>query len=356
MLGLRPGLVYRLLRRALFLVPPERAHRLGMAVLRRLGPAQSCAPAPGEPDLSVTSAGIRFSHPITLAAGFDKDAEAVGGFFALGFSAVEVGTVTPRPQPGNPAPRLFRLPEARGLINRMGFNNHGMEAMAGRLELLRNRPGPVGVNIGKNKDTPLDRAADDYLAAAGRLGPLADYVVVNASSPNTPGLRGLQETEPLRALLATVKGRLWQVAPGKQLFLKIAPDLEPEAVDAVVDVAVESGLSGLICTNTTLARPVRGGHAEELGGLSGAPLAPLALATLRRASARASGRLALWASGGIFTAEDVLERLRAGADLVQVYTALVYEGPGFVRRLVRDLSQRLQAEGFRSLHDAVKSA
>jgi dihydroorotate dehydrogenase len=291
-----------------------------------------------------------------LAAGFDKDAEAVGGFFALGFSAVEVGTVTPRPQPGNPAPRLFRLPEARALINRMGFNNHGMEAMAGRLEALRCRPGPVGVNIGKNKETPLERAAEDYLAAAGRLGPLADYLVVNASSPNTPGLRKLQEPEQLRALLAAVKGRLLRNAAGKPLLLKIAPDLEPDAVDAVVDVAVESGLSGLICTNTTLARPVQGRRAEEPGGLSGAPLAPLALATLRRASARAHGRLALWASGGVFTAEDVLERLRAGADLVQVYTALVYEGPGFVPRLLRDLTQRLRAEGAQSLHDYVKSA
>jgi dihydroorotate dehydrogenase len=304
----------------------------------------------------VTSAGLGFSHPIMLAAGFDKDAEAVGGFFALGFSAVEVGTVTPRPQPGNPAPRLFRLPEARALINRMGFNNHGIEAMAGRLEALRSRPGPVGVNIGKNKETPLQRAAEDYLAAADRLGALADYLVVNASSPNTPGLRELQEPEQLRALLGAVKGRLLQTAPGKPLLLKIAPDLEPAAVDAVVDVAVESGLSGLICTNTTLARPVQGRRAEEPGGLSGAPLAPLALATLRRASARAHGRLALWASGGVFTADDVLERLRAGADLVQVYTALVYQGPGFVRTLVRDLTQRLRAEGAQSLHDYVKFA
>jgi dihydroorotate dehydrogenase len=355
-LGVRPGSVYRLLRRPLFLIPPERAHRLGMAVLRRLGPPQSPLPAPGEPSLSVTSAGLRFSHPITLAAGFDKDAEAVEGFFALGFSAVEVGTVTPRPQPGNPSPRLFRLPQARALINRMGFNNHGMEAMAERLEALRNRPGPVGVNLGKNKDTPLERATDDYLAATDRLGPLADYLVVNASSPNTPGLRELQQPEQLRALLAAVKGRLSQVAPGKPLLLKIAPDLEPEAVDAVVDVAVESGLSGLICTNTTLARPVQGRHAQEPGGLSGAPLAPLALATLRRASAQAQGRLTLWASGGIFTAEDVLERLRAGADLVQVYTALVYEGPGFVRKLLRDLTAHLQSQGLRSLRESVKSA
>jgi dihydroorotate dehydrogenase len=284
-----------------------------------------------------------------LAAGFDKDAEAVRGFFALGFAGVEVGTVTPLGQPGNPAPRLFRLPRARALINRMGFNNAGAAVVAAHLRSLGPRPGPVGINVGKNKDTPLERAVDDYLAAVTELAPLADYLVVNASSPNTPGLRQLQEPEQLRALLARVKERLAAVAPGKPLFLKIAPDLAPEAVDAVVDVAVEAGLAGLICTNTTVTRPVSGEHATEAGGLSGAPLAPLALATLRRAASRARGRLALWASGGVFTVDDVLERLEAGADVVQLYTALVYEGPGLVRRLVEGLRARLTARGVSSL-------
>jgi dihydroorotate dehydrogenase len=275
----------------------------------------------------VSSAGLRFAHPVVLAAGFDKNAEAVAGFFAVGFAGVEVGTVTPRPQPGNPAPRLFRLPEARALINRMGFNNHGAEAMAAQLRALGRRSGPVGVNLGKNKDTLLERAVDDYVAGVETLAPLADYVVVNASSPNTPGLRQLQQSEPLRALLSAVRARLEAVAPGKPLFLKIAPDLAPEEVDAIVDVAVEVGIAGLICTNTTLTRPgVQGPVAAEAGGLSGAPLAPLALETLRRAAARARGRLALWASGGVFTADDVLQRLAAGADLVQVYTAFVYQG------------------------------
>jgi dihydroorotate dehydrogenase len=182
-----------------------------------------------------------------------------------------------------------------------------------------------------------------------QLGPLADYLVVNASSPNTPGLRQLQEPEQLRALLAAVKQRLAEVAPGKPLLLKIAPDLAPEAVDAVVDVALETGLAGLICTNTTVTRPVSGDHAGEAGGLSGAPLAPLSLAILRRAAARARGRLALWASGGVFTVEEVLERLEAGADVVQLYTALVYEGPGLVGRLVSGLRQRLAASGVSSL-------
>jgi dihydroorotate dehydrogenase len=344
--------VYGLLKRGLFLLSPELAHRLGMSALRVLGTARSTPSVrAGGPDLSVTSAGLRFAHPVVLAAGFDKDAEAVAGFFGVGFAGVEVGTVTPRPQPGNPAPRLFRIPEARALINRMGFNNHGAEAMAARLRALGRRAGPVGVNLGKNKDTPLERAVDDYLAGVEMLGGLADYVVVNASSPNTPGLRQLQQAEPLRALLATVKARLEAVAPGKALLLKIAPDLAPEEVDAVVDVAGEVGIAGLICTNTTLARPgVQGAVAAEAGGLSGAPLAPLALETLRRAaSRRARGRLALWASGGIFTADEVLERLEAGADLVQVYTAFVYQGPSFVPRLLSELRARLEARGLGSL-------
>jgi dihydroorotate dehydrogenase len=343
--------VYGFLKRGLFLLSPEQAHGLAMAALRAWGTMRPAPRRPaGTPNLSVTSAGLRFAHPVMLAAGFDKDADAVAGLFAAGFSAVEVGTVTPRPQPGNPAPRLFRIPEARALINRMGFNNHGAEAMAARLRALGDRPGPVGVNLGKNKDTPLERAVEDYLAGVDALGALADYVVVNASSPNTPGLRQLQQSEPLRALLTAVKGRLDAVAPGKPLFLKIAPDLAPGEVEAAVDVAVEAGIAGLICTNTTLARPgVRGPVAAEAGGLSGAPLAPLSLETLRWAAARARGRLALWASGGIFTADDVLERLEAGADLVQVYTAFVYEGPFLVPTLLAGLRARLKARGATSI-------
>ncbi len=343
--------MYGLVKRALFLLPPEQAHALGMSALRLLGAVRSAPALPaGGPDLSVTSAGLRFAHPVVLAAGFDKDAEAVAGFFGAGFAGVEVGTVTPLPQPGNPAPRLFRIPEARALINRMGFNNHGVDAMAGRLRALGRRAGPVGVNLGKNKDTPLERAVDDYVAGVERLGALADYVVVNASSPNTPGLRSLQQPEQLRALLTTVRVRLQAVSHGKPLFLKIAPDLAPDEVDAIVDVAVEVGIAGLICTNTTLARPgVEGPIAAEAGGLSGAPLAPLAMETLRRAAARGRGRLALWASGGVFTADDVLGRLAAGADLVQIYTAFVYEGPGYVPRLLTELRARLAARGLASL-------
>jgi dihydroorotate dehydrogenase len=343
--------VYDLLKRGLFLLSPERAHVLAMSALRALGTVRTAPSLPaGGPDLGVTSAGLRFAHPVALAAGFDKDGEAVAGLFGVGFAGVEVGTVTPRPQPGNPAPRLFRIPEARALINRMGFNNHGLDAMARRLRCLGRRPGPVGVNLGKNKDTPLERAVDDYVAGVEKLGALADYVVVNASSPNTPGLRQLQQSEPLRALLSTVHARLEEIAPGKPLFLKIAPDLSSEEVESIVDVAVDVGITGLICTNTTLSRPgVSGPVAAEAGGLSGAPLAPLALETLRRASARARGRLALWASGGIFTADDVLERLEAGADLCQVYTAFIYEGPFLVPTLVSGLRARLETRGIASI-------
>ena len=343
--------VYGLLKRGLFLLSPEQAHALAMTGLRALVAIRlPRSLRAGWPELSLKSAGLRFAHPVVLAAGFDKDAEAVAGLFGVGFAGVEVGTVTPRAQPGNPVPRLFRIPEARALINRMGFNNRGFEAMAARLRALRHRPGPVGVNLGKNKDTPLERAVDDYVAGVERLGTLADYVVVNASSPNTPGLRQLQQSEPLRALLSAVKARLDTVAPGKPLFLKIAPDLAPEEVDAVVDVAVEVGIAGLICTNTTLTRPgLEGPVAAEAGGLSGAPLAPLSLATLRRASDRARGRLALWASGGIFTADDVLERLEAGADLCQIYTAFIYLGPFFVPQLLSELRARMAARGMHGL-------
>ncbi|HSP77124.1 MAG TPA: quinone-dependent dihydroorotate dehydrogenase, partial [Myxococcaceae bacterium] len=271
--------MYPLTRALLFRLSAERAHRLGMGALHRLGKQQALCRrmrartlAAVTYDAAVELAGMELAHPVALAAGLDKDAEAVEGLFALGFAAVEVGTLTPRPQPGNPQPRLFRIPEHRALINRMGFNNHGAAAAAERLRALSWRPAPVGVNLGKNKDTPLESAVEDYLACVDALAPLGDYVVVNASSPNTPGLRKLQEPEQLSALLRAVKERLARVAPGKPLFLKIAPDLTPEAVDEVVDVARECGLDGLIATNTTIARPFEHPVAKEAGGLSGAPV------------------------------------------------------------------------------------
>ncbi|MBF5041211.1 quinone-dependent dihydroorotate dehydrogenase [Aggregicoccus sp. 17bor-14] len=352
--------MYPLLRTLLFLLPAEAAHELTLFAMRLLSRFQGLCRwlrerALGLPpvDLSVELAGLRFAHPVALAAGLDKEAAAVDALLALGFSAVEVGTLTPRPQPGNPRPRLFRIPEQRAVINRMGFNNGGALAAAERLRRRRWQPAPVGVNIGKNKDTPLERAVDDYVACVDALGALGDYVVVNASSPNTPGLRKLQEPEALGALLRAVKARLAQVAPGKPLFLKIAPDLTPEAVDEVVDVVRSCGLDGLICTNTTIARPFEHPVAKEAGGLSGAPVREPANAVIRRAYQRSGGTLPIIGVGGVFSASDVVEKLRAGASLVQVYTGFIYEGPGMPRRLAQGLSEHLQREGLKSVRELV---
>ncbi|TQF11908.1 quinone-dependent dihydroorotate dehydrogenase, partial [Myxococcus llanfairpwllgwyngyllgogerychwyrndrobwllllantysiliogogogochensis] len=257
------------------------------------------------------------------------------------------------PQPGNPTPRLFRLPEHQAVINRMGFNNHGAAVAAAHLRQRDWRPGPLGINVGKNKDTPLERAVDDYVACVDALAPLGDYVVVNASSPNTPGLRKLQEPEQLSALLGAVQERLASVAPGKPLFLKIAPDLTPEAVDEVVDVVRAQQLAGLIATNTTVARPFEHPLAKEAGGLSGAPVREAANAVIRRAYQRSGGALPIIGVGGVFTAEDVYEKLRAGASVVQVYTGFIYEGPGMVRRILPALSALLARDGFTSVTQAI---
>ncbi len=352
--------MYRLTRALLFLLSAERAHRLGMRALRALGHlAGVCrrlrARALGAVtyDAAVSVGGLSFPHPVALAAGLDKEAEAVDGLFALGFAAVEVGTLTPRAQPGNPQPRLFRLPEHQALINRMGFNNHGAPPAAAYLRARTWHPAPVGVNIGKNKDTPLEQAVEDYVSCVDTLAPLGDYVVVNASSPNTPGLRQLQEPERLTALLQAVQARLAQVAPGKPLFLKIAPDLTPEAVDEVVDVARACGLAGLIATNTTIARPFEHPVAKEAGGLSGAPVREAANAVIRRAYLRAGGALPIIGVGGVFTAADVYEKLRAGASVVQVYTGFIYEGPGMVPRLLAGLGPLLARDGFGSVREAI---
>ncbi|MCY1014793.1 quinone-dependent dihydroorotate dehydrogenase [Pyxidicoccus sp. MSG2] len=352
--------MYGLTRSLLFQLSAERAHRLGMAGLHQLGRAHGlCESMRAKalrgttPGMAVDVAGLRFAHPVALAAGLDKDAEAVDGLFACGFSAVEIGTLTPRPQPGNPTPRLFRLPEHRAVINRMGFNNHGATDAATRLRALTWRPGPLGVNIGKNKDTPLEKAVDDYVACVDALAPLGDYVVVNASSPNTPGLRKLQEPEALGHLLRTVQERLASVAPGKPLFLKIAPDLTPEAVDEVVDVVRACGLSGLIATNTTIARPFEHPLAKEAGGLSGAPVREPANAVIRRAYLRSGGALPIIGVGGVFTAQDVYEKLRAGASVVQVYTGFIYEGPGMVGRILPGLAALLSRDGFSQVRDAI---
>jgi dihydroorotate dehydrogenase len=349
--------MYRLLRALLFLLPAEAAHNLGIFTLRLLGSLLGvCRWLRGRAlagvDLEVRVGPLRWPHPIGLAAGMDKDAVAVHGLYALGFAAVEVGTLTPRPQPGNPKPRLFRLqPDA--LINRMGFNNQGARAAQLRIRDLRWRPGPLGVNLGKNKDTPLQSATEDYLQCLEVLAPFADYVVINASSPNTPGLRKLQEPEALASLLGALKARMNEAARGTPLLLKIAPDLGPEALDAVVDVALAARVDGLIATNTTLTRPVEHPLASEAGGLSGRPVALLSTEVIRRAYQRSEGKLPIIGVGGIFTAQDAYEKLRAGACAVQLYTGFVYQGPGVVGRMVRELAELLRRDGFDSVQAAV---
>lgn len=289
-----------------------------------------------------------------MAAGFDKDGRHVDGLLALGFGSVEVGTVTARPQPGNPRPRLFRLPADRALINRMGFNNEGAAAAAARLARRRHRGGIVGVNIGKTKVVPAERAADDYRGSAAAVAPVADYVVINVSSPNTPGLRDLQAAERLRPVIAAVREALGEAGrPDLPLLVKIAPDLADEDIDAVADLAVELGLAGIIATNTTIAREGLKTPREEVealgaGGLSGPPLAQRSLAVLRRLRARVGDRLEIVSVGGVTTPEDVLERLRAGACLVQVYTGFVYGGPLWAWRCNRALARAVREAGARS--------
>lgn len=331
---------------ALRRLDPETAHTLAIRALALV----PLPPAPrDDPILRTRLAGLDLPSPVGLAAGLDKNGEALGGLSRLGFGFVECGSVTPRPQAGNPKPRLFRLSEDKAVINRMGFNNAGLEAFAARLA-RRPRGVVVGANLGANKDTE-DKAAD-YVAGLIRLRGLADYFTVNVSSPNTPGVRALQGREALDDLLGRIhQARGDQTAP---VFLKIAPDLTPAEIALIVEAAVAHGIDGLIVSNTTLARPdtLRSSHRDEAGGLSGAPLKAGARAALRAAAEAAHGRLALIAAGGIDSGDEAYARLRAGATAVQVYSALVYSGPGLVGRIKRDLAARLRADGFSSVAEA----
>jgi dihydroorotate dehydrogenase len=351
-------MLWSLLRWILFRFDPEAVHHLAHAWLRRVPVALARRRRPpAVPSLAVRCLGLDFEGPVGLAAGFDKGQVSVAGLFAMGFSHLEVGTITPRPQPGNDRPRLFRLPEHQALINRMGFNNLGAEACAARLDALPAgaRLGPVGLNVGKNKVTPNEQAVDDYLACIDLLHRRADYLVVNISSPNTPGLRQLQEKEALDRLLRACVARLAERAPGKALLVKLAPDLTPEALDEAVDVAVAAGVAGIVATNTTLSRAGVEDHprAGEAGGLSGTPLTALAQQVVRRVASRAGGRVPVIGSGGVMTAADVYARIRAGATLVQVYTGFIYGGPGFVRDVNAELARLLERDGLRSVADAV---
>ncbi|MDT0308762.1 quinone-dependent dihydroorotate dehydrogenase [Streptomyces sp. DSM 44917] len=356
-------------RAALCRIDPERAHGLASGLIRSaarvpaLRGAVAAAFAPTPPELRVSALGLDLPGPLGLAAGFDKNATGTAGLALLGFGHVEIGTVTGRAQPGNPRPRLFRLPKDRALINRMGFNNDGAAVVAARLA-RRPRPGPVvGVNIGRTKAVPEERAVADYVAGTELLAPHADYLVVNVSSPNTPGLRDLQAADRLRPLLTAVREAAERAVPGRRvpLLVKIAPDLADEDVDAVADLALELGLEGIIATNTTISRAdlatAEGAvRAAGAGGLSGAPVRERALAVLRRLYLRAGGRLTLIGVGGVETAEDAWQRILAGATLVQGYTGFIYGGPGWARRVHRGLAERLAASPYATLAEAVGTA
>lgn len=329
---------------------PETAHQLAILALKLVP-----LPAPGadDPVLATSFAGLTLSNPVGLAAGLDKNGEALRGLSRLGFGFIECGSVTPRPQPGNPRPRLFRLTEDRAIINRMGFNNAGLEAFAAHLA-RRPAGAVIGANLGANKDTG-DRAAD-YVAGLKRVRGLADYVTVNVSSPNTPGLRNLQG----RAALDDLLGRLAEVRGGDAtpVFLKIAPDLTGAEIGLIVEASLDHGIDALIVSNTTLDRPdtLKSPQRGEAGGLSGAPLKGRAAAALRAAAEASAGRLPLIAVGGVDSGAEAYARIRCGASAVQIYSALVYEGPGLIGRIKRDLAARLRADGFSTVSAAVGTA
>ena len=333
--------MFAALRPVLFRLDPERAHDLTLTALATgLGPRGR----PDDPILATTVAGLALPNPLGLAAGFDKDARVPAAMLRMGFGFVEIGTVTPRPQVGNPRPRVFRLVAERAVINRLGFNNGGVAAAVARLA-ARRPAGIVGVNIGANKDS-VDRVADYAFCARAARG-VADYLSVNVSSPNTPGLRGLQDPGELAALIAAVRSE----AEARPVFVKVAPDLDGAAIDGIARVAIDGGVAGLIVSNTTLARP--GISSSEAGGLSGAPLFAPSTEVLRRFARATEGRLALIGVGGIASAVDAYAKIRAGASAVQLYTALVYHGPALVPRLKTDLAALLRRDGFGSVADAV---
>ena len=353
--------LYRLIRPLAFLFEAERAHRATIAGLKRMPPRE---PPAFPRTLHSTVAGLDFPSPVGLAAGFDKDAEVAEAMLALGFGFVEVGTLTPRPQPGNPGPRLFRLREDRGVINRLGFNNQGQGDAFDRLQ--RSRRGTVGVNIGANKDSA-DRIAD-YAAGVRAMAPVASYLAINISSPNTPGLRGLQDQGALDELLAAIAEARPAGGPPRPdagsgprpasppVFLKVAPDLGPGDPERIVRAAVDHGIDALIVANTTVSRPpLKSRHSGEAGGLSGQPLKALALDALRRFRSASGGQLPLVGVGALASADDAWARIRAGASLVQLYTGLVYEGPGVAQRIALGLADHLERAGMSNIAEAVGS-
>lgn len=349
------AVLYSLLRPALFRIDAEKAHGLALTWLNLAGPGR----VPVWPaSLATQVAGINFPNPVGMAAGFDKDAEVPDALLGLGFGFAEVGSITPLPQAGNPKPRLFRLVEDRAVINRMGFNNGGGQAAVRRLTARAGQPGIVGINVGANKDST-DRVAD-YAIMARLMAPLASYLAVNISSPNTPGLRALQDESALTGLLdAVIEARdaVCSVDHRPPVFLKVAPDLEPADIDAIARIAMDKRLGALIVSNTTISRPpLVSRHAGENGGLSGAPLRDLAQQRLRDFRKATGGALPLVGVGGIASAEDAWTRIRAGASLVQLYSAMVYEGPGIARKICGGLLDLMHRDGFATIAEAVGTA
>lgn len=337
--------IYSIVRPLAFALDAEDAHRATIAALK-LAPKRRPPQFPSS--LRTTAAGIEFPSPVGLAAGFDKDAEVAEQMLGIGFGFVEVGTLTPKPQAGNPKPRLFRLVEDEAVINRMGFNNGGQASAMPRLARASGRHGIIGINIGANKDS-LNRIAD-YQEGVRRMSRFGRYLTVNISSPNTPGLRGLQDEGALRELLAAVE----EVRSDKPIFLKVAPDLAEDDPERIVRAAFDHHLDAIIVANTTVSRPpLKSRHAGEQGGLSGAPLKTLALDALRTFRSASGGEIPLIGVGGIATADDAWERIRAGASLVQLYSAMVYEGPGIARRIAEGLAERLDREGCSSISEIV---
>jgi dihydroorotate dehydrogenase len=338
--------LYPLIRPLIFALDAETAHRATIAAVKWLPAHDAHLPR----SLRSTVAGIDFPSPVGLAAGFDKDAEVPAEMLSLGFGFVEVGTLTPRPQQGNSRPRLFRLAEDRAIINRLGFNNRGQAEAFLRLKQCLHLGGPIGVNIGANKDSP-DRVGD-YVAGVKAMSAVADYLTVNISSPNTPGLRALQDQGALDALLSAVNGARERRRP--PVFLKVAPDLQPGDAERIVRSAIDNGIDALIISNTTVSRPpLKSRYWGEQGGLSGEPLKPLALNALRQFRSASGGALPLIGCGGISSANDAWERILAGASLVQLYTAMVYEGPHIAKRIAHALDRKLEQSGFASIAEAV---
>jgi len=342
---------FDIIRPFLGFLPPEFAHRATIQALR-LGLAGH-AREEDDPILAIDCFGLHFANPVGMAAGFDKNAEVIKGALGLGFGFIEFGTVTPRPQKGNPRPRIFRLPEQRAIINRLGFNNDGLDKACdhvARWRKLSKPKGPVGGNIGRNKDSP--GAIADYVTCAKRLSPLVDYLTVNVSSPNTPGLRALQSRAALTEILRAVKDAC--VRP-VSVLVKIAPDLIVVELEDIALAVADSNIDGIIVTNTTLQRPhgLPPDLAAQGGGLSGKPLFTMATDVLRHMSRLTEGRVPLIGAGGISSADDAYTKIRAGASLLQLYTALTYQGPGLIGRIKSGLAERLKADGFARLQDAV---